>query len=131
MPPECRCRVPTSGLALADDGVRELFRGIELGLGCPSSKDDVAYESGCSRSGCGVRGDLGPIVFDGIGGACIMLIRFILRVSVGDMVLAPRPDILPLAVDCRLLPDEFGVVALLLIGRWSSTERCVGVSGSV
>lgn len=115
-PPECQYRELLSGLALADDGVRELFRGIRLGLGCVSRDDAVVYEScGMGTSACVVGGVSGLSMFTGIGGACTMLILFSLLASVGEMVLAPNPDTLPVAVDCRLLPDELGVTSLLLV----------------
>lgn len=127
-PPDCRCLVLASGLALADEGVIELFRGIRLGLGCVNLEGGTSCWTG--TSGCGVGGVLGLGTLFGIGGACIMLILFNLLVSVGEMVLAPRPDIRPFAVDCLLLPDEFGVFALLLVGRPVFAERCIGVFGS-
>ena len=67
--------------------------------------------SGFGISSCGV-GVCAFTMLVGIGGACIMLIRLSRLASVGLMVRAPRPDALPDAIDCLLLPDEEGVCAL-------------------
>ena len=44
------------------------------------------------------------LLFVGKGGAFIMLILFSLLASVGEMVLAPRPEARPESVDCLLPP---------------------------
>lgn len=98
--------------------------GIKLGLGCA--------RRGISSFIGGISSCCGPVLaldmLPGRGGACIMDILLRRRASVGLIVRAPRPDARPETVDCRLLPDEDGVVARL--GFPFETGREVGVFGS-
>lgn len=121
-PPGAVCR--PSGEARADVGVPlPAFRGIKLGLGC-ATRGGSCLSVGAS-SWLVVEGSE-----VGIGGACIMDNRFKRRVSVGLMVRAPRPDIRPDAMDCRLLPEEEGVCARRLLPFDIGRELGVLTSGS-
>lgn len=86
-----------------EDGVT-LFRGINDGECAADRVPGMA-------SGRGVAG------VDGVrgigGGSCIIDILFILRVSVGLVVRAPRPEALwPGICESRLLPEDDGVLDL-------------------
>lgn len=98
--------------------------GIKLGLGC--ARRGISSFIGGISSCCGAVFALDMLL--GRGGACIMDILLRRRASVGLIVRAPRPDARPETVDCRLLPDEDGVVARL--GFPFETGREVGVFGS-
>lgn len=80
------------------------FRGIMLGLGCAirgnSGGRALLEMIGSSISSFGVGGAaFGKFVIVGIGGGFIVLILFNRRASVGLIVLAPRPEALPEAMD--------------------------------
>ena len=90
-------RVSESGVSRAEEGVRACLRGISDG-------DLAVLRISGMGSGCGEGGGRATgAVFVGI-----MDMRLSRRASVGLVVRAPRPLILP---DWRLLPDEVGVVA--------------------
>ena len=94
-----------SGEARVDDGVGLLvFLGIMLGLGCVkrgnvgsdgtrAAPGPLILWRGLEISSCGVAiGRLGKFIVAGTGGACIMLSRCNRLVSVGLIVLAPKPE---------------------------------------
>lgn len=99
-----------SGDARAEVGVRlVVLTFLAAGLGEGWVSRGKSGKRGAGISSCGDGGPLGiPL---GIGGTCIIESRLSRRVSVGLIVLAPRPLALPeAAIDWRLLPDEDGVV---------------------